>query len=350
MSNLKYHLAIFSLFLTQINFTMKKYAALLLFALFLNGCDDGDLTVDEIDFADVQESSACDPLTNTLIYKLKSQEALLLQLPQGAIINDQGTYTYTIDANGKGSYRVVYRAYDGTVAKDNICGAIPPTTPKVTEEWNAVEGLIEIATTQLVDSSATDGSTRIKGYEHSIIFRNITFAKPAGNQTEAEFVFGTYNTTITKADLTFKTNPNGSAYECDNKTYNYNNSFYLSIEDIDPALIVNVITASNQPRTSLITATQNKVFYRTALTETGSITPAFICAKVQPSSPAIDETWTGQLGVANASGIIEVTTTRTGQVYEHTIVLKNVILQKGKSSFKLGSSFVLGKVTRDATD
>lgn len=330
---------------------MKKYAALLLFALFLNGCDDGDLTVDEIDFADVQESSACDPLTNTLIYKLKSQEALLLQLPSGAIVNDQGTYTYTIDANGKGSYRVVYRAYDGTVAKDNICGAIPPTTPKVTEEWNGVEGLIEIVTTQTeVPNTNNDGGSRITGYEHSIIFRNITFAKPAGNQTEAEFVFGTYNTPVTPADLTFKTNPNGSAYECDNKTYNYNNSFYLSIEDIDPALIVNVITASNQPRTSLITATQNKVFYKTALTETGSITPAFICAKVQPSSPAIDETWTGQLGVANASGIIEVTTTRTGQVYEHTIVLKNVILQKGKSSFKLGSSFVLGKVTRDATD
>ena len=334
MSNLKYHLAFFSLFLTQINFTMKKYAALLLFALFLNGCDDGDLTVDEIDFADVQQSSACDPLTNTLIYKLKSQEALLLQLPAGAIVNDQGTYTYTIDANGKGSYRVVYRAYDGTVAKDNICGAIPPTTPKVTEEWNGVEGLIEIVTTQTeVPNTNNDGGSRITGYEHSIVFRNITFAKPAGNQTEAEFVFGTYNTTVTPADLTFKTNPNGSAYECDNKTYNYNNSFYLSIEDIDPALLVNEVTAGNQARTSLITATQNKVFYRTALTETGSITPAFICAKVQPSSPAIDETWTGQFGVANVSGIIEVTTTVSpnalGQLYTHTIVLKNVILLKG---------------------
>jgi len=330
---------------------MKKYAALLLFALFLNGCDDGDLTVDEIDFADVQQSSACDPLTNTLIYKLKSQEALLLQLPAGAIVNDQGTYTYTIDANGKGSYRVVYRAYDGTVAKDNICGAIPPTTPKVTEEWNGVEGLIEIVTTQTeVPNTNNDGGSRITGYEHSIVFRNITFAKPAGNQTEAEFVFGTYNTTVTPADLTFKTNPNGSAYECDNKTYNYNNSFYLSIEDIDPALLVNEVTAGNQARTSLITATQNKVFYRTALTETGSITPAFICAKVQPSSPAIDETWTGQFGVANVSGIIEVTTTVSpnalGQLYTHTILLKNVILLKGKSSFKLGSSFVLGKIER----
>lgn len=352
MSNLKYHLAFFSLFLTQINFTMKKYAALLLFALFLNGCDDGDLTVDKIDFEDIAESQACDPTTNTLIYKLKPQEALLLQMPEGAIINDNGTKTYTIDAKGNGSYRVVYRAYDGTVAKENICGTIPPSTPKVTEEWLGIDGLIEIATTQLVDSSATDGSTRIKGYEHSIIFRNITFAKPAGNQTQAEFVFGTYNTTITPANLTFKTNPNGSAYECDEvaRVYNYNNTFYLSIDDIDPALLVNVVTPSNQPRTSLITATQNKVFYKTAKEGTGSITPAFVCAKIQPSAPAIEETWTGQLGVANVSGIIEVTTTLTGQVYEHTIVLKNVVLQKGNSNFKLGSNFVLGKINRTATN
>jgi len=336
---------------------MKKYAALLLFALFLNGCDDGDLTVDKIDFADVQESTACDPLTNALIYKIKSQEALLLQMPEGAIINDEGTYTYTIDAKGNGSYRVVYRAYDGTVSKENICGLIPPSTPKVTEEWLGIDGVIEITTKQIAPkNNPDDGGTRITGYEHTIVFRNITFAKPAGNQTEAEFKFGTYNTTVTPANLTFKTNPNGSAYECDEigRVYNYNNTFYLSIDDIDPALLVNEVTASNQPRTSLITATQNKVFYRTALAETGSITPAFICAKVQPSSPAIDETWTGQLGVANTSGIIEVTTTVStnaiGQVYTHTIVLKNVILAKGNSNFKLGSSFVLGKIDRQTTN
>jgi hypothetical protein len=332
---------------------MKKYAALLLFALFLNGCDDGDLTVDKIDFEDVQESQACDPLTNTLIYKLKSQEALLLQLPEGAIINDNGVQSYPIDSKGNGLYRVVYRAYDGTVATANICGTIPPSTPKVTEEWLGVDGIIEITTKQISpDNTNNDGGNRITGYEHSIIFKNITFAKPAGNQTETEFVFGTYNTNVTPANLTFKTNPNGSAYECDevNRVYNYNNTFYLSIDDIDPALLVNVVTPSNQPRTSLISATQNKVFYRTAKAETGSITPAFVCAKVQPSAPAIEETWTGQLGVANTSGIIEVTTTLTGQTYEHTIVLRNVILEKGNSNFKLGNSFVLGKIYRVETN
>ncbi|RYJ37023.1 putative lipoprotein [Flavobacterium anhuiense] len=333
---------------------MKKYAALLLFALFLNGCDDGDLTVDEIDFADIETSQACDPTTNTLIYKLKPQEALLLQMPEGAIINDNGTKTYTIDSQGNGPYRVVYRAYDGTVAKENICGTIPPTNPKVTEEWLGIEGVIEIATKQIdPENTNEDGGTRITGYEHTIIFRNITFQKPAGKQTEPEFIFGKYITNVTPANLTFKTNPNGTAYECDEvaRVYNYNNTFYLSIDDIDPALFENAVTPSGQPRTSLITSTQNKVFYKTAKEGTGSITPAFVCSKIQPSAPAIEETWTGQLGKPNESGIIEVTTTVVGQqVFEHTIVLKNVILQKGNSSFKLGNSFVLGKITRSATN
>lgn len=328
---------------------MKKYAALLLFALFLNGCDDGDLTVDEIDFGDVQESSACDPSTNTLLYKLKTQEALLLQMPEGAIVNDSSDYTYAINSN---THRVVYRAYDGAVTKENICGLIPPSTPKVNEEWIGLDGTIEISTRQNDKKNDTDDGTRITGYTHTIIFKNITFQKPTGLQTEPEFEFGIYTTTVTPANLTFRTNPNGSAYECDevNRVYNYNNTFYLSIDDIDPALLVNEITPTGQSRRSLITATQNKVFYRTAKTETGSITPAFICSKVQPASPVIEETWTGRPGKENESGIIEVTTTvsptAAGDVYTHTIVLKNVTLQKGNSHFKLGSNFVLGKIDR----
>ncbi len=66
---------------------MKKYASLLLFALLLNGCDDGDLTVETIDFKDIV-ATTCDPTTNTLIYKLKPQESLLLQMPPNSLKND----------------------------------------------------------------------------------------------------------------------------------------------------------------------------------------------------------------------------------------------------------------------
>ncbi len=330
----------FSLFLTQINLTMKKYAALLMFALFLNGCDDGDLTVDTIDFSTITPQS-CDPTISTLIYKTKQQEALLLQLPEGALRNENENYTYNIDNSG---YRVVYRAYDGNVvASTNLCGLIPPSTPKVTEEWIGTNGVIEIKSAQVTNAvSATNDGTRIVGYEHTIVFKNITFAKPQ-EQTQPELKFGVYRSTVTPADLTFLVTPNNSAYLCDNikGVFNYNNSFYLSIENIDPDLIKNVATGDT-PRTSVITADQNKVFYKTADTSGGSFfTQNSICSK--STSPTIKETWTGQAGV-DGKGIIEVTTTFAANVYTHTIVLKRVTLEKGKSNFYLGTSFVLGTI------
>lgn len=323
---------------------MKKYASLLLFALLLNGCDDGDLTVDEIDFESVTASQACDPETSTLIYKLKDQEALLLQMPEDKIINDEKTYEYTIDAKGEGQYRVVYRAYDGKVSTANICGAIPPSTPKVTQEWLGTDGIINIVSKQNEVPNNTDGSSRITGYSHTIKFKNITFKKPAGDQIDPEYIFGIYNTTVTAADLTFKKDINNYAHTCGDlkKVYNYNNTFYLTIDDVDPALFVNADTPADIPRRSLITSAMNKVFYRTAKEGTGSFTEVSICSPT--TSPTIDQTWTGQLGKADESGIIEVTTTHAGKLYTHTIVLRNVTLLSGGSHFKLGNSFLLGKI------
>jgi hypothetical protein len=318
---------------------MKKYASLLLFALLLNGCDDGDLTVDTIDFSDESiKAQTCDPLTNNLIYKLKPQESLLLQLPDNKFINDPSVYSYDIDNS---SYRVVYRAYDGTVATANICGTIPPKTPNITEEWLATAGKIEITTTPKTDLTATDGSTKITGYNHTIVFRNITFAKPAGDQVEAEYVFGTFETSYTPPNTTF-TNPVQQCTNASKQVYNYNASSALTIDNIDPALLVNEITTT--PRTGLINAngTTNKVLLRTYIN--GTLTQGYFCNTTIPSSPSVSETWIAQDGLAGESGIIEVTTTNVNKVFTHTIVLKNVILQKDHSTFRLATNYVLGNL------
>lgn len=345
LSNLKYHLPNFSLFLTQIKFTMKKYASLVLLAFLLNGCDDGDLTVDTIDFDNVTAAS-CDPTTNTLIYKLKTQESLLLQLPQAnGIVNDPNVYIYDIDNN---QYRVVYRAYDGKVETTNICGAIPPRTPNVTEEWLGKTGKIVITTTQIATDPDVNGATRINGYNHNIVFQNITFAKPAGDQVEAEFPFGDYKTTVTPANLTFQNAASGEAFICpDNLTvYNYNTSFTLTIENFDQSLLDNVVTPPGKPRTGAIGATTNKLFYRTFLSGTGSISAGYFCQKTTPSLPAVNETWVGENTNADLKAEIQVTTEQSGPNFIHTIVLANVSLVKGNSKFRLGTSFLLGKITK----
>jgi hypothetical protein len=328
---------------------MKKYASLLLFALLLNGCDDGDLTVETIDFDEVT-SASCDPTTNTLIYKLKPQESLLLNMPADQILNEPtqagDTLTYKIDNT---NYRVVYRAYDGTVAKENICGAIPPKTPNVTEEWYASAGTIKIATTQVEKTPApADGHTEIIGYNHSIIFKNITFEKPSGPQVEKEYVFGDYMTTVDPVIVSFLEPENAKYCSIQKKIYNNNTSNSLVIENFDADnLFKNEVTPAGKPRTGLInsTATTNNLYYRTYSSTLPVPTTGYYCQEKTPTSPTVKDTWVGLTGVTNVSGIIEVTTTLIGTIYTHKVVLKNVTLQKGSSKFKLATEFVLGSVT-----
>ncbi|WP_428228872.1 hypothetical protein [Flavobacterium sp.] len=332
---------------------MKKYASLLLFALLLNGCDDGDLTVDTIDFDDPSiTSQTCNPLTNSLIYRLKSQESLLIQLPDNKIINDVtlagAPVTYDIDNT---SYRVVYRAYNGTVATANICGTIPPTSPTVTEEWQAKGGKIVINTAQIEVTDETTGSSKITGYTHNIIFNNISFMKPAGLQVEPEFDFGNFQTTVTPVVVVF-TDTNAKYCADTKKIYNENTTSSLAIENIADNLIKNEITPTSTPRTSLINlnSTTNKVYYRAYSGALPLDTSVYFCTEKTPATPAVIDNWFGQDGVANVSGIIEVTTTNEGggKTFRHTVVLKNAKLQKGNSTFKLGTTFVIGTVITTA--
>jgi hypothetical protein len=327
---------------------MKKYASLLLFALLLNGCDDGDLIVDTIDFASVEPASCGIPVGtttgNSLIYKLKDKEAFLLQMPVGSgLIENDSTYTYDINNT---SYRLLYRAYDGTVASDNLCSTIPPSTPKVIEEWIATGGKIKIQSTTSISDGPIEGSTRVTGYSHTIFLNDITFLRPSGSQTNEQYNFGTYKTTITAANLTFK--DINSAYSCEarKEVYNYNNSFYVMIENISDTMLENVVTETGKPRIFDVSSSgNNKVFYRTTAAGSGTITDNYFCP-TRAATPTIGEEWKGLPVYENVKGTIEVTTTNSAQIFFHTIILKNVVVQKGNSKFKLGNSFVLGTITK----
>lgn len=308
---------------------MKKYACLVFFALLLNGCDDGNLTVDTIDFDSVTTITSCDT-TSTLLYKLKTQEALLLQLPQSTLTNNPDTLTYDIDNS---SYRVVYRAYDGTVATSNICGAIPPKTPNVIEEWVGTAGKINVVTKQNLTNPKEDGSTRIESYTHNIVFNNITFLKPSGPQTEEEYVFGNYTITVTQPTLTFST-PDEAYFrvnQSQNQVYNYNTTFYIMIQNFDKTMFKTETTSTPEIRN--ITATANNVVYRPM---TGTLTSDYFTFATPPTTPSIKETWNG------TNGTVEVSTEKSGNSLRYTIVLKNVTLKKGNSFFSLGNNFSLG--------
>ncbi|WP_289658031.1 hypothetical protein [Flavobacterium panacagri] len=328
---------------------MKKYASLILFAFLLNGCDDGDLTVQEINFESVDPTSCTQNNDVTLLYKLKSQEAFLLQMPANAgLKEDTGEYEYDIPTGGKGTYRAIYRAYDGALVSDNICGIIPPSTPKVTDEWIATSGKIVINTTQKDPVLAADGSTKLTGYNHDISFKNITFdisgSKP---QTYPTYPFGTFSTTTNvPASLVFDSETAGRCTNNGlNRVYNFSAAFFIMLDNLDPELIKNEVTATGKPRTGLInqTTTTNKLYYKAVAKDSGSFSSSYFCNTTFPASPAIGEDWTGQTGEAEKSGIIEVTTTLVGNTYYHTVTLRNVTMLKGKSNFKLPTEFFLGR-------
>ncbi|MGO4820758.1 MULTISPECIES: hypothetical protein [unclassified Flavobacterium] len=312
---------------------MKRVLSLLVFAWALNGCDDGNLIQEDINFEDATTQSCS---TNNIIYKLNDKEALLLEIPQTSFKNEpSGDIPTTLSING--TNRVVYRFYNGTVTSDNICETIPPATPVVNNQWNATDGTIQITTTSVKTVNTTENSTRISGYSHNIVFKNITFAKENGTQVYETFPFGTYTTSATTLPFNF----DKTLDKCSNSNlvYDFTTSEALML-NIDPSLIVNEITAANAPRKGLISASKNSLTYRLFA---DLLTGSYFCNATTPTTPALKEEWNAVAGVTDVSGIVEVTTTTNGpNSFKHTIVLKKVTFKKGNSNFLLGDNYIYG--------
>jgi hypothetical protein len=314
---------------------MKRALSLLFFVLVLNGCNDGNLTVGTIDFS-TSSTQSCS--TTNVIYKLNTQEALILQIPSTAFVN-----TPTVDitkpttiAIDNATYRVIYRSYNGAITGDNICNAIPPSTPTVTDQWTATAGTIQIITTPITVAGTIAGSTVITGYNHNITFKNITFSRTSGNQVYETFAFGDYITPITVLPFAF----DKTVEQCSTtkQIYNYAGSEALTL-DIDPTLIQSSETPLNTPRKGVLSATTNKLIYRLY---NGLLTPSYFCGTTLPQLPTFTEEWIGVSGVTGVSGIVSVTTIKIGSAYKHTITLEKATLTNGKTSFNLGDSYLYG--------
>ena len=313
---------------------MKRFLGILICVLAFNSCDDGDLILEDINFDDVDTQSCS---TNDILYKLKEKEALLLEIPKSVFVNEPtvpGTPT-VIDIDNT-TNQVVYRFYNGTITTENICNTIPPALPNVTDQWTASAGKIQIITTTIKSTDATNNSTRITGYNHNIVFKNIIFDKGDGTNIKHEtFPFGDYITAPTNI-LPFGFEQVVKQCSTSKQLYNRTSSEALTIDNIDPALIVNTPTPLNTPRTAVIGSINNKLTYR--LYSNGVLTDDYFCNTTVPVLPSISEEWNAVNG-----GIIEVTTVQNGTTaFKHTIVLKNVVLKKGNSDFKLGDSFPYG--------
>ncbi|WP_348799654.1 hypothetical protein [Flavobacterium adhaerens] len=310
---------------------MKRIFGILCCTIAFSACDDGDLIVDTINFDEVSTSTCTE---NNLLFKLKDSESLILDVPEDTFEDDVTETGEPITLNINSTNRVVYNFYDGQVSSDNICDLIPPATPNINTQWTAASGVIEITTEAVKTADEDDGSTRITGYKNTIVFRNITFAKGDGTtQFYDVFSFGDYLRTITPLELDFEQ----LLLQCDSGLiYEFNDSESLTL-DIDPNLIKNEVTPLDQPRKGTIGLENNRLVYHTY--ENGIVTEDYFCQTTDPALPSVAQEWLGRVG-----GEIEVTTTTSGNAFTHTIVLKNVTLEKGNSNFQLGTSYKYGEL------
>jgi hypothetical protein len=319
---------------------MKNILGLLFLLLLLNGCDDGDLTVENIDFASVTTNSC-----GETIYKLNGNEAMYIKIPtsRNAFPNEITPTDTPIVIPIGGDVSVTYRAYDGAPSAANICATPGPISPIATEEWTATAGTIEISAIAVYSTDETTGATTISRYVHNIVFKNIVFQKPSGTQIYESFTFGEYSTTPTT--LPFDFNADDIKICGSSLLYNarINGIEGIAITNFDSSLLSTDNLGT--PKVGLISSTTNKLIYllfASALTVTNN--DDYFCAGF-PASQTVNELWAAQDGVADVSGIIEVTTTTNGpNSFLHKIVLKGVTFQRGNSTFYYGNSILFGNL------
>lgn len=314
---------------------MKRIISLLALLLLITACDDGDVTVDVIDFSEVAAQKC--PLKD-VIYKVKDSEMLYIEIPASTFTENETLENAPITLPINATNKVTYRKYSDAVTANNICPTVPDGTPDVIEQWKATDGIIEIKATAIKTTNGTTNATKITGYQYNIVFKNITFDKPGDvDQTYPTFTFGNYNTTISALAFGFDDQVDKSS--CSNKLLNFSGSeaFIFDVGANFPTLFANEVTTT--PRTALFDST-NKLSYKLF---TNAVTDAYFCATPTPATPTLSQQWDAVAGVEATSGMIEVTTTIFGTGFQHTIHFKKVILKKGNSTFTLGDDYIFGQ-------
>lgn len=157
--------------------------------MFLFSCDDGAITLQSFDFEGQSIAKCTD---NNLIFKIKNDELLLLNIPESSFENVVTPDGEPREVSINSINKVVYRKYSGNLSTSTICSTLPPATPVVNKEWIASGGTILIETNALLD---IDNITVI-GYTHNITFQNISFSNTDNTFSFTTYIFGNYETSL----------------------------------------------------------------------------------------------------------------------------------------------------------
>lgn len=160
---------------------MKNFLSLVTLICLFTACDDGDIVVTDFSLDD-SDLEICG-LEEKVIFATNNQdvnESLSLVLSgrdlEGNLVLNEESSTSLIDQPGEyyfrlsNNNRLIYRIYDGPVSNDYFCSSVPPSSPKVTQEYvSGTDGLvtINVAYNDVEPDADADGdgvSNEIEGY------------------------------------------------------------------------------------------------------------------------------------------------------------------------------------------
>lgn len=130
---------------------------------------------------------------NNLIFKYNNNNALLLDVDPTLFLNEVTTIgsprTRVINST---TNKVIYRVYNGSLNTNFFCAAITPSSPTLTEEWIAEDGVLGTSGEIRVETVAVGAQ-----FKHTITLYKTTFKKGILTYiypTNDNFIFGEYIT------------------------------------------------------------------------------------------------------------------------------------------------------------
>lgn len=148
---------------------MRNNIFILLLLLGFTSCNDGDIIINNFDFEDANLKSCNKTGKSKVLYKINNDnifETISLRVSNsnfsdiaGVLSSDTREIRVSLpSSNGSNDAKLIYRTYDDEVKNDYFCGDIPPSSPKVREEFLSVGGTIVIVTAEdLGNTTDQDG-------------------------------------------------------------------------------------------------------------------------------------------------------------------------------------------------
>ncbi|UUV21026.1 hypothetical protein [Paenimyroides aestuarii] len=299
---------------------MKKIVGLLVLALSVTACNDGDLVFENLNF-DGKEIQKC--ADKELYFKTNNSELLLIDFSNGTDLDTLSDFNVRRTLNTSNS-QIYYRTYDSAINSNAICALLPPANPKVTSEYTSLPGG-SIHYTRTMVPVVTETSVNIS-YAYTINFENITLTNGSSEIKYTTLPYGTYVYRVNRMGFNFTTNFGN----CDNVLTGRNLNEIVQLQLPEGF----VFPTSNQTQTITLSNTnflRYVVFGRNIPGDLG------FC---EFPSQIINEDWLATNGTVQIDSSVQ--TNANGQVtgYQHTIQIIQARFIKDDNSFVVSNKTI----------